>query len=205
MSQAEYMDAFVIGVAFTQNDKGTDQIEIEFDVANNGQPTGLQRRTWLYISDKAWPYTEAKLKKIGFAGDAENFDWDGNKLVRVSKTMEPRMDGNGDREVWDIALPKRQAEPIDAGRLAKLNEKLRVSFGDAPAKTAAGKAPSRSSAPTRAKADDVGFSDADGAWDWYTKTLGDAASEDQFLDLVDSCGGTDDCDWASFKSKALPF
>ena len=207
MSEYEYHQARVTDVTFTESKSGNPQIEFEIDVLNAGNSIGMSRRIWLAMSDKAWEYTEAKLKRIGFVGTPEEFDWDREAIVDVSMRMEEKFSGEGQVEKWDIAPPKKVAKPLDAAEASKWSEKFRVSFGEADAKPEPKKkAPARKKAPPRKEPASTGecpFEDADGAWEWFKETI--ANDPDSYWELVDKHGGEDNFDAAAFYSEALPF
>lgn len=207
MSQYEYHQALVTGIEFTESKSGNEQIVLEIDVLNNGNPTGTKRRIWLSCTPKAMEYTEAKLNRIGFRFESiDNFDWDADTPVDVSMKMKQRMDGDGEMEEWDIAPPASKPKPLSADKANRFSESMRVRFGGggAPAKTSK-KAPARKKAPSRSKkveASGAPFDDVDGAWEWYKKSLGDMP--DDFWKLVDEHGGEDNFNSESFYSAAIP-
>lgn len=69
----------------------------------------LTRSVYRYLNEKTAQYFFKDLEAIGFDGDdiATIDDWvedNRGKVLTLSSHMEPRSDGNGDREVWQFAL-----------------------------------------------------------------------------------------------------
>ena len=92
-------------------------------------PVAYQRRVDLFLTDAAWPYTEPKLKALGFNGDfaAPEFSGDavttGIALVCSHKTRDGKT-----YEDWDLADwgGGGDAEPLDKATVQLMNARWKT-------------------------------------------------------------------------------
>jgi len=68
MDQGNYKGNLIAAVA-GQAATGTLQMELNFDITNGGQPTGVIVKVFLFLSTDAMAYTMEKLNRMGFDGD----------------------------------------------------------------------------------------------------------------------------------------
>ena len=212
MNDTQYFDAKVRDIEFGESSGGTEQAEVKLDILNNGD-VQMQRSVFLYFTPNAQKFSIEKLERIGFRGDTENFDWDRDKLIRLSMKME---EYNGEmREKWDIAK-SRDVKPLAKDKGKRLNTLLRTSLGSVPAKASA--PPRRSGPPPRktAEAPPEGLSSItsyDEAYEWLSNlTPGESPDDDAFTraigEVEDDTGKVvedfDSSDWSKFESKFLP-
>ncbi len=145
-----YYWAKPIGGVLTTTKNGAAQFAVEFALEG-----GEEKRTvFLHTSDKAWPYTEEKLKRLGWDGNAEQmgFACDRIELACAHETYEGKT-----KEKWEIA--KEQSEFSPAGDDVKRQVLARWKAGNkaaparkpdvAPAAPPARSAPPRAAAPAR--------------------------------------------------------
>lgn len=113
----------------TKSKNGTPQIVIEFDVTHfwsHGQwekmPNVLERSVYLSLSDAALPYTEVKLKKMGF-----NNDFDDPQFAVADSELECKEETyqGKTREKWDIAGGPSKVEKADHETIEQLNQTWR--------------------------------------------------------------------------------
>lgn len=111
MIAAGYYWAAPLSGKLTTTQTGTMQFAIEFKLLD----TDDRRTVFLFTTDAAWPYTEEKLRKLGWNGNADDMAFTADRIELVCKHEQY----NGKtREKWDVA--RDQAEmpvaPEDAKR-----------------------------------------------------------------------------------------
>jgi len=109
---------------------GTECFELVFEVshfANNGDweplPQLVKRTIRLWLSEKAWPYSQQKLDALGFSGDFSNPRF-GEQAQGVQLNCKIEQYQQKPVERWDLyyeGAGERKAPPQDAVR--KLNAK----------------------------------------------------------------------------------
>lgn len=144
--------------------------EFEFEL-----PSGDTRTVYLYLSDKAWSYSVAKLQTLGFNGD-----WDEPAFSKTEDVplfcKHEEYDGQL-REKWDIGRAGPYGKPASEKLKNMLASKWRAEVGPAPAPTtkAPAKPPARASTPStkqsgppqRAKA--PGINNENEAWEAFQR------------------------------------
>ncbi len=134
MMEAGTYYATLTDAGMDQSSGGTPCMRLGFNVthqASNGAWVEIQateRSVYLYTTDKAFPYTAAKLHDLGFNGDYGNPGFGDNtqtQLVCSHETYEDK-----DREKWDLpgsGAGERNAPPQDVIRRLNAKHKTQVS------------------------------------------------------------------------------
>lgn len=95
-----------------ESKSGKEQVVITFDI------DGGQCRVFLSMSDAAWPYTEDKLRFLGFNGDFTKPAFSNGNEVPLNMKIEEH-EGKT-REKWDIYAPL-EVKPASPDKLRVLN------------------------------------------------------------------------------------
>lgn len=146
-----YYWAKPVGGKLTTSGKNTPTFAVEIVL----EGTDDKRTLFLHCSDAAWPYTESKLQRMGWDGNADEM---GFSAERIECQCTHEVYNNKPREKWDIAKEQSEFEPAadDVKRqiLARwkggaAKTKSKPDAAPARASTAPASAPPRS-APARA-------------------------------------------------------
>jgi len=94
----------------------------------------IQRTIWLYLTDKAMPFTADKLDALGFNGDfsSPKFEQLGDGIV-VAYSID-RYQGK-QKERWDLAIGNHRGfehDPIDIQTIRRLNAEYKRQKGTTP-------------------------------------------------------------------------
>jgi len=114
-----------------------------------------QRELRLFLTDGAWPYTEKKLRALGFNGDFDEPRFAGEAINAICKHRAGKDENAGKTfEDWDLAEwgESREAQPPDRETVRLLERKWKTA--EATDKKPAGQpaAPPRTPAPAAASA-----------------------------------------------------
>lgn len=189
---------------------------------------GENRRSvmvFLSMSDAAWPYSEEKLKRLGFNGDFENPEFANGGNIELNcrhETWKAEDGGDGKtRAKWDIAGGFK-AEPAPANVSKQFGARWRATNGTAPtppagkpaapppAKTAPPPAASKGPPPPAAKESKKPYT-KDDAWEAFAAREG-ADAEKWQNEIARRCQVAkkadetqfDDADWECIGS-GIPF
>lgn len=125
---------YVAGGTTTQASTGTPQLAVKLSITNiasqiNGEPTWedlptpIERTMFLALSEKAWPYSEEKLKRLGFNGDFENPDFTKEGVQLECKHEEYR---GKVTERWNLAGDGPNLEQAPQDMIRTLNARWRA-------------------------------------------------------------------------------
>ncbi len=117
--------------------KATPFIDVTFGVTHMsvsnewGPLAGIERTARWFMSEKAWPYTEKRLKACGFTGNFEAIGFAGEaaeKGIALMCEHEKSQDGSKTYERWDLAdwTGAREVHAPDKDVLRKLNARWKA-------------------------------------------------------------------------------
>lgn len=113
MIEQGYYWAKPLGGMLTVSKKGAPQFAVECALEGGSE----KRTVFLATSDKAWPYTEDKLKRLGWNGNMDNMGFD---CERVELQCTHEVYEGKPREKWDLAREQseyqHQTAPDDVKR-----------------------------------------------------------------------------------------
>jgi len=193
----------------TVGDKETPCLKIEFNLTEEN----AIRTVTLFLSDGAYPYSEEKLKRLGFNGDWEDPKFDKAEDVVLTCKHETYKDETHER--WDLGGGGAMSVNPAGKDLVKL---LKARW-----KKAGGNSPGKSSGPPKSKQPKAsiekfkneanGCDDKDSAWEFWSKHAdGDADTWTKAVDKVITENEYDDeasltaSDWGEVAVQAvLPF
>lgn len=187
----------------TEAKTGSLQLALTFGVTERWNGTGWEgvaapadRKLFISLTDKAWPYSSAKLEALNFNGDFESpaFETDpaGVELVCTEETYEGKP-----RERWALGSWGRELEQAAADKLKRLNARWRATVGGSKTPKATTAAPiTPKPPPPSAPSEPARTSSRDKAWEilchmwtgteeelqakWYEIIGEQAKPEDQF-------------------------
>ena len=143
MIEAGYYSAKLVEAVFTTPEGKAPAMALTFQIGD------YRRNVFLYLSDGAYPYSEEKLRRLGFNGNFEAPEFTASECELECKHEEYQ---GKMKEKWDIAGGFK-AEPAPPDVAKQFAAKWRASNGAAPTKPA-GKPPApapRSAPPPAAK------------------------------------------------------
>ena len=148
---AGYYNGKPTGGKLTTTTNGTPQFAVNFLLDN-----GDNRTVFMFTTDAAWPFTEEKLKAIGWDGnpDEMHFTAEAVELQCKHETYKEKT-----REKWDVAGGKKEWEPAPADVKRSVMARWKASAGKTtPAPVAAGSnARLKEAATTPMGDDDIPF------------------------------------------------
>lgn len=186
---AGYYKGKLLSAVFTAPEGKSPAMAIEFDLET------CKRTVFLYLSDNAWPYTEEKLRRLGFNGnfEAPEFTATECELACKHEEYEGKM-----KEKWDVAGGFK-AEPAPPDVAKQFGAKWRASTGAPPAKPAgkpSAPPPARSATPPAASKGPPPAASKptekpygkDEAWDDHCKLYPPEGNEEQWrADITKVC------------------
>lgn len=195
---AGYYKGKLLSAVFTAPEGKSPAMAMEFDLDT------CKRTVFLYLSDNAWPYTEEKLRRLGFNGNFETpeFTTTECELVCKHEEYEGKM-----KEKWDVAGGfKPEPAPPDVAK--QFGAKWRATVGAPPGKPA-GKpsappppAAQPSAPPPAAKSPPPPAAKPygkDEAWDDHVKRFPPDGNADQWqADIAGVCNSTKKADETQF-------
>lgn len=129
------------GVAKLGNEKATPYIYLTFKLMHfwhDGEWKSIRTEETAevrkFLSDKAWPYTEGDLKRIGFNGDFDNPAFaaelyeEGISLICNHETRDGRT-----FEDWSMVRQEKEHTPLDSDQVALLKARWKQNNVAAPA------------------------------------------------------------------------
>ena len=161
---------------------GTLQLALKFDVAEHwngtaweGVATPGERTVFVSLTEKAWPYSIAKLERLNFNGDFANPEF-GLDPAGVDLMCSDESYNGKPTERWELGGYGVAREQAATDKLKRLNSRWRAT---SPKRTTSTKAPTTPSIPTappavpKPSSEAVRTSSRDQAWNTLCETWSD--------------------------------